>query len=85
MIADVEDLTSSSGQGNNGVRHDSFCIFPGTNKRAFYVQLIEPAENRYPLLREQLWLQPHQPHQGLPRCHAGKVWTLVLLNGYFGL
>jgi len=37
----------SSGQGNNGVPHDSFCILPGTNKRGFYVQLIEPAENRF--------------------------------------
>ncbi|KAF8317402.1 hypothetical protein DL93DRAFT_564083 [Clavulina sp. PMI_390] len=37
----------SSGQGNNGVPTDSFCILPGNNVRGFYVQQIEPAENRF--------------------------------------
>lgn len=37
----------SSGQGNDGVPSQSFCILPGNNKRGFYVQLIEPAENRF--------------------------------------
>jgi len=37
----------SSGAGNNGVPRDSFCIFPGKNVRGFYVQQIEPAENRF--------------------------------------
>jgi hypothetical protein len=37
----------SSGQGNDGVPPQSFCILPGKNKRGFYVQLIEPAQNRF--------------------------------------
>lgn len=36
----------SSGAGNNGVPRDSFCIMPGNNVRGFYVQQIEPAQNR---------------------------------------
>ncbi|KAF9514057.1 hypothetical protein BS47DRAFT_1343543 [Hydnum rufescens UP504] len=37
----------SSGQGNDGVPSQSFCILPGNNVRGFYVQLVEPAENRF--------------------------------------
>jgi len=37
----------SSGAGNNGVPFDSFCILPGNNVRGFYVQQIEPAQNRF--------------------------------------
>jgi hypothetical protein len=36
----------SSGQGNDGVPSQSFCILPGNNVRGFYVQQIEPANNR---------------------------------------
>jgi hypothetical protein len=37
----------SSGQGNDGVPSQSFCILPGKNQRGFYVQQFEPAENRF--------------------------------------